>query len=135
MQGGDIDNSGPGRMMVHLDVIVIRRPELTKVLGVIPVTREKSYYDRVAMNRFWLFTSRHAVSLEVFDYGCTQYDMDRVMEDLDRIGTNPFRWATAYRNSNELVDELAYRPEVVGVMDVPERAFFYGSKYFDMGRL
>jgi hypothetical protein len=135
MQGGDIDNGTPPRVLVHLDVVVQRRPEVTKILGMIPVTRQRAYYDRLVLNHFWLFTSRNGVNLELFDTDCSQDDMDSVMEDLERIGLNPFRWASAYDSVQQLVDEMPYRPELLGVIDLPERAFRYGSKYYDLGRV
>lgn len=115
--------------MVHLDVVVSERPEVTRLLGIVPVVRTRSFYDRAVLNRLWLFTSRKAVSLELFDTGCSQDDMDAVVEDLDRIGTNPFRWASAYPDLQRVVDELAHRPEVAGVVDVPSRGLRYGSRY------
>jgi len=115
--------------------VVATRHEITKFLGIIPTVKSRAYYDRVALNRMWLFTSRQGVSLELFDTGCEQRDLDQVMEDLERIGVNPFRWATAYKTQQELVDEMPYRPELLGVVDLPERAFVYGSKYYDLGRV
>lgn len=135
MEGGDISNGVSPRVLVHLDVVVATRPEITKFLGIIPTVKSRAYYDRVALNRMWLFTSRQGVSLELFDTGCEQRDLDQVMEDLERIGVNPFRWATAYKTQQELVDEIPYRPELLGVVDLPERAFVYGSKYYDLGRV
>ena len=131
MQAGDISNATPPRALVHLDLVVKKQPEFSKILGLIPVTRERAYYDRMVLNALWLHTSRYAVNLELFDIDASQSDMDVVMEDLERIGTNPFRWASSYRSLNALIDELPYRPEVVGVMDVPERALRYGSKYYE----
>lgn len=135
MQGGDIDNGTPPRVLVHLDVVTIEKVEVIKILRIIPSTRVRNFYDRVALNRFWLFSNRAQVNLELFDIGCSQDDMGTVMDDLDRIGTNPFRWASAYDSIQQLVDEMPYRPELLGVIDLPERAFFYGSKYYDLGRV
>lgn len=135
MQGGDISNGSPPRVLVHLDVIVQRQPEISKFLGIVPVVREKAFYDRLALNQFWLFTSRHGVTLELFDIGCSQSDMDQVMDDIDRIGTNPFRWGSGYESLDAFMHEFPYRPEVIGVVDLPERALQYGSKYFDLARV
>jgi hypothetical protein len=94
--------------------------------------RSRSYYDRVVLNRLWQFTSRNEVTLELFDLECSEDDMQTVIEDIDRIGTNPFRWVSAYKDVQTLVSELAYRPEVAGVVDIPSRGLMYGSHYYAM---
>ena len=135
MERGDISNESPPRVLVHLDVVVQRKPEISKVLGIIPVMKMIQSYDPMALNRLWLFTSRNSVNLELFDVGCSKEDMDQVYEEIDSAGTNPFRWVSAHRSNQTLVSSLAYRPEVIGVVDIPERAFRYGSKYFDLERV
>ena len=57
------------------------------------------------------------------------------MEDLDNLGTNPFRYAKAHRVVADLVAELPYRNELLCVIDIPTRALRYGSRYFDLGRV
>lgn len=135
MQGGDIDNGTPKRVLVHLDILVQERPEVTKFLGIVPVVRSRAYYDRLVLNRLWQFTSKSGVNLELFDTGCTEDDMSAVMEDLESFGTNPFRWARTYDSITQLMDDMPYRPEVLGVVDVSSRALMYGSKYYDLGRV
>jgi hypothetical protein len=61
--------------------------------------------------------------------------MDEVLEDLDNLGTNPFNYAVAYEVVSDLIAVLPYRPELVGVVDIPSRGLRYGSKFIDVGRL
>jgi len=58
--------------------------------------------------------------------------MDRVQEDLDNLGTNPFNYYHAYPVVADFVAELPYRPELKGVVDIPERGLRYGSKYINI---
>jgi hypothetical protein len=53
-------------------------------------------------------------------------NLSEAMDLLDKMGTNPFRYFTAYESVNHLVNELPYRPEVVGVVDVDSRLLQYG---------
>ena len=57
------------------------------------------------------------------------------MDILDNMGTNPFRYFTAYESVGHLVAELPYRPEVVGVLDKPERLLRYGHWGLDINSL
>ena len=72
------------------------------------------------------------VTLEMFSYELAQKDIDLLHNELDRVGTNPFRYATAFKNSKALVDDLPYRPEVIGVVDIPSRKLLYGHWSYDI---
>lgn len=135
MQGGDIDNGVPDRFLVHLDVITVRKEHTEKVLKLFPVKRERRYYDRRALAYMWLVSERTGVTMELFDIGCDQEDVERVVSDLDNIGTHPFRYAASYESVAELVADLPYRHGIRGVIDLPERALRYGSHYYDLGRI
>jgi hypothetical protein len=49
MRGGDISNEVPMRVIVTLDCILDRKPEMKKVLG-IPVFKEEVTYNRRALS-------------------------------------------------------------------------------------
>lgn len=134
MQGGDISNGVPLRVVVTLDCILDRRPTFKKVLGV-PVVGEESTYNRQSLSLFWRFGEKYGYSLELVGFGYSQKEMQEVLEDLDNLGTNPFNYANAYPVVADLVAELPYRPELKGVVDIPSRGLRYGSKFIEMGRL
>jgi hypothetical protein len=54
---------------------------------------------------------------------------------LDNMGTNPFRYFTSYSSISQLVSELPYRPEVLGVVDAPKNLLRYGSWGLEFNRL
>jgi hypothetical protein len=132
MRGGDISNETPMRVVVTLDCILDRRPTFKKVLGV-AVSGEEVTYNRQSLSLFWRFAETYSYKLELVGYGFSQNEMDEVLEDLDNLGTNPFNYAKAYRVPADLVAELAYRPELKHVIDIPERGLRYGHWYLDMG--
>ena len=134
MKGGDISNEVPMRVVVTLDCILDRKPAMKKVLG-IPVFKEEVTYNRRALSLFWNFAQKFGYSMEIAGFGYTRKEMKDILEDLDNMGTNPFNYYTAYQTVSDLVSELPYRPELVGVVDIPERGLRYGGKFIDLGRI
>lgn len=135
MQGGDISNQVPGRAIVVVDCILDRETVVDKVLGFINVPREEVRYNMQALAQFWRFSAKMGYSMELVGYGFSQKEMDQVLEDLDNLGTNPFNYAKAFNVVADLVAQLPYRPEVVCVVDVPERALRYGRWFLDLARV
>ena len=134
MKGGDISNEVPLRVSVIVDCIVDKKPAVRRFFG-IPIMEEEISYNRSALSLFWRFSQRYGYSMELVGFGYTKKEMKEVQEDLDNLGTNPFNYYLAYSTVSDYVRELPYRPELVGVVDVPERALRYGSKYIDLGRV
>lgn len=132
MRGGDISNEVPLRVVVTVDCILDRRPTLKKVLG-IPIVGEDISYNRQSLSLFWRFAEKFGYSLELVSFEHTKEELERVREDLDNLGTNPFNYYNVYNVVADLVAELPYRPELVGVVDIPSRGLRYGSKYIDIG--
>jgi hypothetical protein len=97
MRGGDISNEVPMRVVVTLDCILDRKPEMKKVLG-IPVFKEEVTYNRRALSLFWNFAQKFGYSMEIAGFGYTRKEMKEILEDLDNLGTNPFNYYTAYHN-------------------------------------
>lgn len=131
MQGGDISNGIPMRVAVALDCIIDRTPTFKKVLG-IPVVGEDVTYNRQALSMFWRFADKYGYSMELVGFDMSDKEMKQVQEDLDNLGTNPFNYYLRYNVVADLVAELPYRPELVGVVDIPSRALRYGSKFINL---
>ena len=134
MRGGDISNEVPKRVAVTLDCIIDRRPSMKKVLGFV-IPEEDVTYNRMALATFWRFAEKYEYSLELVGFEYSQKEMDEVLEDLDNLGTNPFNYSKSYSVVADLVAELPYRPELKGVIDIPERGLRYGHWYIDMGQV
>jgi len=126
LQNGDISNALPRRFLVHLDVITTSTPEVKKKFKIIPQITYNVKYDMGALSRFYLYASRVGDTLELISTDRSEEAIQEIIDYLDKVGTNPFRYATAYESIEHLVAELPYRPEVVGVVDVPNRLLMYG---------
>ena len=132
MRGGDISNEIPMRVLVTLDCLLFREHKVNKVLG-ISVPYIETTYNRQALSHFWRFRDNYEYVLELVGFEMPQSSMDRVLEDLDNLGTNPFNYAKAYNVVADLVAELPYRPEVKHVIDIPDRGLRYGHWYLEEG--
>jgi hypothetical protein len=133
LRGGDISNEVPLRVAVTLDCIIDKKPNVKRVFG-IPVFEEEVTYNRQALSLFWRYAERYNYVLELVGFGYTKKEMKEIQDDLDNLGTNPFNYYVAYQSISDLVRELPYRPELMGVVDLPDRGLRYGSKFIDIGR-
>jgi hypothetical protein len=135
MQNGDLSNALTKRVLVSIDTIRNETKEIVKVFKLIPVVKTNYTYDRSTLSRFYLFADRSSFTLELIAFDLSEYDLSQVVEQLDEIGTNPFRYYSSYKSVDQLVSELPYRPEVSGVIDVPARQLMYGHWGLDFARV
>lgn len=132
MKNGDLSNELTKRVLVSIDTFRREALEESKVLWVFNVPKKTYTYDRAILSRFYLFADRSSNTLELVAFDMSPEDLDAVLAELDEYGTNPFRYGTAYKSVDHLVAELPYRPEVVGVIDLPDRQLRYGHWGMDM---
>ena len=130
MLKGDISNDMPKRVLVNADILFIKFPIIKKKFKIFPVMSEDIKYDRLLLNKFYIYTTHAGVTLELvsFDYGYDQLEL--LYNDIDRVGTNPFRYFSSYSSPKKLVADLPYRPEVIGVID-PQHQLMYGRLGLD----
>lgn len=135
MQGNDISNSMPQRVIVTADVITDVYDDNKKVLGFIPVKTSRKEYNRLVLSHLYMTTLKRGITMELVSFTHSPEEMDKLMLHLDKIGTNPFRYGTSYKSVDKLVAELPYRPEVIGVIDIPARLLRYGRWGMDFPSL
>jgi hypothetical protein len=136
MRGGDISNETPRRLIVVIDVIGSSEVEEDKKLLRRSVTkRSEVSYDNRVLSYLWNFSSKHGLSVELVAFAdevWEQSDLDRVMARLDGRGANPFNHAEVYPSVEDFINDLPYRPNLQGVVDMHPRAARYGSWYFSL---
>lgn len=135
MQGNDISNSMPQRILVTAEVITDEYESTKKVLKVIPVKTKKLEYNRLVLSHLYMFTLKRGITLELVSFDRDDKGVADLMLHLDKVGTNPFRYGTSYKSVDKLVEELPYRPEVIGVIDTPSRLLRYGRWGLDFPSL
>ena len=130
MKNGDISNEAPARLIVVADVVaeveVSTNRKLFKTSKEIKLTNLK----KEAISQLWTLGNKYGLSLElagIEEIGWTQESLDKIMEILDRRGGNPFNFAQVYLTTQELVDDMPYRVNLRGVIDLQNRVAMYGS--------
>lgn len=127
MKNGDISNELPKRIIVTTDVIMDVEVSVKRRLLLLPSVKMKKTFRRDALSYLYIYTTRVGHTLELISYEFDDEDMSEIINELDKAGTNPFRYYSAYESVNHLVNELPYRPEVVAVVDVESRLLRYGK--------
>ena len=135
MQGNDISNALPQRILVTTDVITDEYESTSKKFKIIPVKTKRKDYNRMVLSHLYLYTTRKGITLELISFDRNDKQMVELMLYLDKVGTNPFRYGSSYSSVDKLVAELPYRPEVIGVIDIPSRLLRYGRWGLDFPSL
>lgn len=127
MLGGDISNERVPRVLVTYDYVTdeVARPK--KVLGFVVGVQAEREFNRDRLAGLLLLSDRAKVQMELVVFGASDEQARSILDELDQRGWQPFNHATGYPTAYELVSDLPYRPEVLGVIDIPERAAGYGS--------
>jgi hypothetical protein len=130
MIGGDISNETPPRLIVTIDVVA--KSELEEGKGFLnrSLQRVKIVPNNLALSHLWNVSDKFGLSVELAAFESelwTQKDLDAFMDRLDRRGANPFNYAELYNDIEDFVADMPYRPNLKGVVDLPERVMRYGS--------
>jgi len=131
MYKGDISNDSPKRILVVESLIVVKQSRIEKKFKFIPVVKTDVIYDRIMLNKLYQYTTQKGVTLELVSFENDLDDLEIIYNDLDRAGVNPFRGFSHYKSPRALASDLAYRPEVIGVID-PGNQLVYGSFGLDL---
>jgi hypothetical protein len=126
MLRGDISNEMPRRVLVTTDVFSAVESSVKKRFKVLPYVHKDLNIRKDILSKLYLYTTRQGVTLEVISYELNHDQMFNLMEMLDNLGTNPFRYSNSYESIEHLVSNLPYRPEVIGVIDKPQNLLRYG---------
>lgn len=135
MQGNDISNESPKRILVTDSVVSEQVIEPKKFLGVVVKAQSKRVLNQQALASLWRVANSLGARLELDVLDADQDEADALFDLIEARGTQPFNYARAYESVHEFVSELPYRPEVLGVIDTPERAARYGSMAISMEQL
>jgi len=138
MQGGDISNETPPRIIVVIDVVteselvderkLLRSSTERKLLGI----------NRVALSQLWNMSNKYGLSVELAafaDEHWTEKQLEAFIDKLERRGANPFNYHELYSDVHDFVSDLPYRPNLKGVVDLRERVAMYGSWGIELANL
>ena len=135
MKNGDISNELPKRIVVTTDVFLLVELTVKKRFKFLSLPTVDKKIRREILSYLYLITTNKGVTLELASFDLDEKHLQELVDMLDNMGTNPFRYFTAYDSVNQLVAELPYRPEVIGVLDKPDRLLRYGHWGLDISSL
>jgi len=135
MQGGDISNSIPGRIIVTYDYVTYDAPRPKKILGVVVGTEHVLQVSAPTLSLLSRLTAKVDARLELVVFGSSDDEADKILADIDKRSWQPFNYARGYASPLALVSDLPYRPEVLGVIDIEKRMASYGSYGISMDYL
>lgn len=131
MYKGDLSNAMPKRVLVVIEPLIIIDTQEEKRLLLFKKKTERVYYDKFLLNKLYLYSNRQDINLELISFTHDDEELEVMFNEMDRTGINPFRYWQTYKSPKKLAEELPYRPEVVGVIDIPERRLMYGHWALD----
>lgn len=138
MKGGDISNVSSPQVIVTTDVVIKLNSEESGVLFLKKTEYKVGDIEVLAANKLWQISSNYGLSLELAgfsDQGWTEELLDKAFEKLERRVVNPFNYHQLYDSVEELVSLIPYRPNLKGIVDLPERVARYGSAGVEIGNL
>ena len=135
MRKGDISNDLPKRIVVIADTFLDYDVKISKKFKIFPVSSKETKYNRSILSRLYVFAQNIGYTMELASFSLNEEELQTLVNKLDKMGTNPFRYFTSYESIEHLVSELPYRPEVVGVLDLPSRMLRYGHWGLDFTQL
>jgi len=130
LKNGDISNETPARLIVVADVVAEIDVSVTRKLLRTSKKVKLQNLKKEAIAQLWTLGNKYGLSLElagIEELGWTQDALEKIMEILDRRGGNPFNFAQVYITTQELVDDMPYRVNLRGVIDLQNRVAMYGS--------
>lgn len=135
MQGGDISNAIPGRIIVTYDYLTYDSPRPKKMLGVVVGTTQVRQISSPTLSLLSRLTAKVDARLELAVFGVDDAGADEILGEIDKRSWQPFNYARGYESPFALVSDLPYRPEVLGVIDDADRMGTYGSYGISMDYL
>jgi len=126
---GDISNATPPRIVVMVDVVAeVTFAEERKGLRKTKVPKAK--WRKENLSHLWNLAYKFGLSVELAateEDGWTDEMLSGMMDKLDNRGGNPFNYYYVYESIQEVVEELPYKANFKGIVDVPGRVARFGS--------
>ena len=135
MRHGDISNELTPRILVVSDTFLEVEIQVKRRLKVFPVPKVDRVIKRELLSFLYIYTNKSGTTLELISYNMNEETLSKTVDHLDALGTNPFRYFSSYDSIEHLVAELPYRPEVLGVLDLPKNLLRYGHWGLDFNLL
>ncbi len=92
MRKGDISNALPRRIIVTTDTFLTVEVTVKKKFKVFPVPKIDRKINRQYLSWLYLYTTKNGTTLELVSYDMSEENLKSLVDMLDEMGTNPFRY-------------------------------------------
>jgi hypothetical protein len=133
MQGNNLSNSLTSRVLVVSEVVLIKdEHEETSKLGWF-----KTMFDHrvtwtpnmAILSKLWQWSNKQGLRMELTFIGDEMVkEAPHLWEMLDKGSANPFTDWVPYESRMKIANDLAYRPDILYVIDIPGNTSAYGGK-------
>jgi hypothetical protein len=139
VKGGDLDNAPTLRYFVTAEV-VFRKVEQdeTKKQGWLRTMFSKRVVwvpDLGVLSWLWRWSSAQGVRLELVFAGEMVQDAVVLWKMLEEGAANPFADMQLFEDADAVAALIPYRPDLLGVIDLPDRSARYGGRGMTMEML
>lgn len=132
MQSGDLSNAPTYRYWVTAEVCFHKdeSEDAEKRGWFSNVFRKKVLLtpDMRVLSHLWRWSTRLGVRLELVFYGELAEDAVPMWDLLEKSAANPFSDWHAMESPKAVQKMLPFRPDLQGVIDLPERSAMYGGR-------
>jgi len=126
---GDISSETPPRIIVMIGAVAEVTFEETRK-GLRKIKTPKVTWRKENLKVLWDRALKYGLSIElagVVEDGWTEDMLAKIMDKLDNRGGNPFNYYYVYDTLQEVIDELPYKANFKGIIDIPGRVARFGS--------
>lgn len=131
MKDNDLSAAPTQRFWVTGDVVFARETETeTKKTGWFNSLRSERVLvtpDLATMSRLWQWSATSGVRMELIFFGDLTADAPGLWQMLDQVA-NPFSDYLVFEDINAVVKQIPFRPDLMGIIDLPSRSAMYGGK-------
>lgn len=131
MQGGDLSNAVTPRYWVVADTVFTHDTNVsTRKHWWSSHTTTKHVWmpDMGVLSHLWRWSSSLGVRLELVFIGDLASDAVHLWDMLEKSAANPFSDWHIFESTHGITKALPYRPDLKGVIDIPQRSSYYGGK-------
>ena len=132
MKGNDLANSITPRYYVMAEVVFrrVEKAEQPRKGWLRTMFTKRIYFlpDLTVLSRLWRWSAQAGVRLELVFAGDLVPEAPELWRLLDEGSANPFSDYQLFETVDSISAHLAYRPDLLGVIDAPDRAVAFGGR-------
>lgn len=131
MMGNDLSNSPTPRYWVLSEAVFTThevKTEKKRFFRPSVVTEVLTVPDRAVLSKLWRWSSTSGVRVELVFVGRDATSAPELWDVLEKEASNPFNDWLAMENYSEILSAIPYRPDLLGVVDIPKRSALYGGR-------